>query len=228
MDILNIDIPIIVEGKYDKDKILKIAKAYVIQTNGFSIFNDKQLIKFIQKLAINGIIVLTDSDGAGLNIRNKINSIVQSKDKIYNIYIPQIVGKEKRKIEPSKEGYLGVEGVDTQILYSLLLPFDKKSSMPKSINNLTKTDFFNYGLSGQAESKEKRKYLCKLLSLPDNISSNALLDAINLLISKEEFFFALSKSLKKLHILNAAVHHGTAIGSYDTVGKVESAFDGSL
>ena len=187
---LNISMPIIVEGKYDKDKLLKIANAFVIQTNGFSIFTDKQLQVFIKKISNDGIIVLTDSDNAGLNIRNKINSFI-SKDKIYNLYIPQIEGKEKRKVAPSKEGLLGVEGVSTDILIKLLKPFD--SSIPKLNQNLTKTDFYNLGLAGKNNSLKKRKELCAILSLPTNLSSNALLKAINLLISKEDFELALQK-----------------------------------
>lgn len=187
---LNISMPIIVEGKYDKDKILKIANAFVIQTNGFSIFTDKQLQAFIKKISLNGIIILTDSDGAGLNIRNKICSFIPEK-KVYNIYVPQIYGKEKRKSLPSKEGYLGVEGMSCDILINLLKPFD--GNTPQFNQNLTKTDFYNLGLAGKANSLEKRKMLCELLSLPTNISSNALLKTINLLISKEDFENALKK-----------------------------------
>lgn len=191
---LNISLPIIVEGKYDKIKILSIANAYVIVLNGFSIFNDKEMQQFIKKIAKNGIIILTDSDGAGLNIRGKLNSFL-SPDRVYNLYIPSVLGKEKRKDSPSKEGLLGVEGMSSDILIKLLSPFD--SSVPKENKMLTKTDFYFLGLSGKKDSKEKRKYLCSCLSLPSNISSNALLDAINLLISEEDFNEAMEKVNEK-------------------------------
>ena len=123
---LNISKPIIVEGKYDREKILSIANARVITTNGFGVFKDKELTKYIRKLAEKeGIIVLTDSDGAGLVIRNKINSILP-KDKVFNIYIPEVKGKEKRKKEPSKQGLLGVDGLDSDWLRNSLSEFDGK------------------------------------------------------------------------------------------------------
>ena len=189
---LNISIPIIVEGKYDKSKIKQIANAFVITTDGFHIFKDKNLQKYIQNISSkNGIIILTDSDGAGLTIRGKLNGIVP-KDKIYNIYIKQEQGKEKRKEEKSKEGLLGVEGMTNEYLTSLLLPFDTTSSFQNNLN-LTKTDLYNLGLVGGNDSASKRKMLCKYLSFPTNLSSNALLDAINNFVSKENFDIALKK-----------------------------------
>ena len=188
---LNISIPIIVEGRYDKSKILQIANAFVIETNGFHIFKDKQLQKYIQNISKDGIIIMTDSDGAGLNIRGKLNSILP-KDKVYNVYIKEEKGKEKRKTEASKEGLIGVEGMSNEYLISLLSPFDSSNSYISNMN-LTKTDFYNLGLSGGANSHEKRKILCEYLALPTNLSSNALLSAINYFISKEDFELALEK-----------------------------------
>jgi ribonuclease M5 len=187
---LNISRPIIVEGKYDREKILSIASARVITTNGFGIFKDGELIKYIRKLAEKeGIIVLTDSDGAGLVIRNKINSILP-KEKVFNIYVPEIKGKEKRKKEPSKQGLLGVEGIDSAWLENALSCFDGKE--PGKNAYISKTDMYLLGLSGKSESGKLRKELAKKLNLPTNLSSTSLLSAINLLISKEEFTKALN------------------------------------
>ena len=190
---LNISKPIIVEGKYDREKILSIANARVITTNGFGVFKDKELTKYIRKLAEKeGIIVLTDSDGAGLVIRNKINSILP-KDKVFNIYIPEVKGKEKRKKEPSKQGLLGVEGIDSDWLKNALSEFDGKE--PDRTAYLSKTDMYLLELSGKSESSYLRKELAKKLDLPTNLSSTSLLAAINLLISEEDFKEALN-SLK--------------------------------
>ena len=187
---LNISKPIIVEGKYDREKILSIANARVITTNGFGVFKDKELTKYIRKLAEKeGIIVLTDSDGAGLVIRNKINSILP-KDKVFNIYIPEVKGKEKRKKEPSKQGLLGVEGIDSDWLKNALSEFDGKE--PDRTAYLSKTDMYLLELSGKSESSYLRKELAKKLDLPTNLSSTSLLAAINLLISEEDFKEALN------------------------------------
>jgi len=187
---LNISKPIIVEGKYDREKILSIANARVITTNGFGVFKDKELTKYIRKLAEKeGIIVLTDSDGAGLVIRNKINSILP-KDKVFNIYIPEVKGKEKRKKEPSKQGLLGVEGIDSGWLKNALAEFDGKE--PDRTAYLTKTDMYMLGLSGKSDSSNLRKELARKLDLPTNLSSTSLLAAINLLISEEDFKEALN------------------------------------
>lgn len=186
---LNISKPIIVEGKYDREKILSIANARVITTNGFGVFKDKELTRYIRKLAEKeGVIVLTDSDGAGLLIRNKINSILP-KDKVFNIYIPEVKGKEKRKKEPSKQGLLGVEGIDSDWLKNALAEFDGKE--PDKTAYLTKTDMYLLGLSGKSESGNLRKELARKLDLPTNISSTSLVSAINLLISEEDFKKAL-------------------------------------
>ncbi len=187
---LNISKPIVVEGKYDREKILSIANARVLMTNGFGIFKDSELKKYIKKLAEKeGIIVLTDSDNAGLLIRNKINSFLP-KEKVFNIYIPEIKGKEKRKKEASKQGLLGVEGIDSDWLIQSLSQFDGKE--PEKETFLTKTDMYLLGLSGKSESSFLRKELAKKLDLPTNLSSTALLSAINLLITKEELNKALS------------------------------------
>ncbi len=186
MNKIKIDIPVIVEGKYDLIKLKSIIDANIITTNGFGIFKDKEKDDYIKKLAAKkGIIVLTDSDGAGLVIRNYLKSILP-KEKIFNIYPPQIEGKEKRKTMPSKEGFLGVEGIDAQMLRQLFLPVSSPE-ITEDTKKVTKLDLYLDGLSGGDKSEEKRNELKKRIGVPNNISSNALLDAINHLYSYEEY-----------------------------------------
>ncbi|MBR7082616.1 MAG: DUF4093 domain-containing protein, partial [Clostridia bacterium] len=176
---LKISKPIIVEGKYDRARVLSVAEATVISTDGFGIFKKSETAALIKKLAERrGIIVLTDSDGAGLVIRNYIKNITRGADMI-NVYVPQIKGKEKRKKTPSKEGYLGVEGMEREIVEKALAPFDDGGDgAPKM--SLTKADFYALGLSGKDSSAERRRALARVLGLPQNISASALIEAINL------------------------------------------------
>ena len=178
---IRLDRPVIVEGKYDKLKLSSILDATIITTNGFGIFNDKEKRLLIRRLAEkNGIFVLTDADGAGLVIRNLLRGCVP-KEKITNIYIPAVKGKERRKSAPSKEGYLGVEGIDTETLTAIFAPFAVGNSEPTERAKVTKADFYAAGLSGGEGSAEKRQKLAEKLGLPPHMSANALLEAINLL-----------------------------------------------
>lgn len=182
---LEISRPIIVEGKYDKIKLSSLVKANIITTDGFGIFNAKEKAKLIRRLAAeHSIIVITDSDGAGLVIRNFLRNLVP-KDKITHIYIPQIKGKERRKDAPSKEGFLGVEGMEADFLRGALAPF--ADGEPKPRMKMTKADLYAFGLSGREDSATRRGKLAKALDLPPNLSANALLEAICMLISEEEF-----------------------------------------
>ena len=175
---------IIVEGKYDKMRLEKICSSPVFTTEGFRIFKDKQKREFLRSLAKKrGILILTDSDRAGFMIRNHIKGFVK-EGKITQAYIPEIFGKEKRKASPSKEGKLGVEGIDESALIEIL----KKYSSPlQAGEKITKCDLYNAGLYGGADCTAARASLCKRLSIPEKISVTALLDALNTLITKEEF-----------------------------------------
>ena len=192
---LKIDLPIAVEGKYDKIKLASIVDANIITTGGFGIFSSDEKKLLIRRLAEpRGIIVLTDSDGAGLVIRNYFRSILPP-DKLIHLYIPQISGREKRKRQPSKAGILGVEGIDAGMLRKILEPFavggdrdnDEASANTDILNadstrrEVTKADFYSDRLSGGESSASRRAALCRLLGLPDNMSSNALLAAVNML-----------------------------------------------
>ena len=178
---------VIVEGKYDKIKLSSIADANIITTDGFGVFASAEKSLLIRRLAEPyGIIVLTDSDGAGLVIRNYFNSILP-KEKLIHLYIPQVAGKEKRKKSPSKAGMLGVEGIESDTLREILKPFSSGGIDVSKGREVTKADFYEDGLSGTESSSERRRMLCRQLSLPENMSANALLSAINLLYDYDKY-----------------------------------------
>lgn len=178
--------PIIVEGKYDKIKLDSILDAKIITTDGFGIFNNKEKLNLIRQLAKKDkLILLTDSDGGGHLIRSHIKTAIPS-DKLINLYIPRIEGKEKRKNAPSKEGVLGVEGIDADKLREMLLPYSNEGE-EKSHSEITKADFYALGLSGREDSRIKRERLLANLGFPLNMSPNAMLQAMQMLFSKEEF-----------------------------------------
>ena len=193
MEKLRIDYPIIVEGKYDKIKILSVADACVIQTDGFGVFKNSERLALIKKLAEKDkIIVMTDSDGAGKLIRSHITSAIP-KDKLIQLYIPQIEGKEKRKQAPSAEGYLGVEGTEADIIRRLLEPFASGAESFSDRAEITKLDFFELGLSGQADSSSRRDRLAVAIGLPRKMTANALLAAVNVLMDKDELYSVVKK-----------------------------------
>ncbi len=179
---------VIVEGKYDKIKLSQILDALIIDVGGFNIFKNKEKVQMIKKLADkNGVLILTDSDHAGFMIRNYLNGIIP-KDKIKHAYIPDIIGKEKRKKSYSKERKLGVEGVDDKIILDAINKVSlKKEEKTNNIKEITKMDFYEDGLSGRDNSSNKRKKLLKKLDLPENLSQNALIEVLNKTISYDEY-----------------------------------------
>jgi len=190
---LKISKPIIVEGKYDRQRVLEVVDGTVISTDGFGVFNRSDVASLIKKLAQkHGIIVLTDSDGGGLVIRNYIKNIVGGNG-VINVYIPQIKGKERRKKTASKEGFLGVEGMDREVIEKALSPY-ADGAAPTSKITLTKADLYSLGLSGGANSAVRREKLAEALGLPRNLSAKALIEAINLTATDEEFRLALAKT----------------------------------
>ena len=173
---------IIVEGKYDKIKLSSVVEANIIATNGFSIFNNAEKSALIRRLAKKcGIIILTDSDGAGFVIRNKIKNIIGSDCEIINLYSPQIFGKEARKSTASKEGYLGVEGIDADKIRELFEKAGLTTDSPVTSKTYTKADLYALGLSGRDDSAERRDEICRNNSLPCGMSANAFLAAVNML-----------------------------------------------
>ncbi len=192
MEKLKIPYPVIVEGKYDKIKLNSVIDADIFITEGFGVFRRSDKAAVFSELAKKTkIIVLTDSDGGGRVIRNFFNSSI-SKDRLIHLYIPQIAGKEKRKAKPSKAGTLGVEGMDIKTLYNLFLPFVNGEKL-KNKEKITKAELYEAGLSGRAGSCELRASVSKTIGLPEDISANALLEAVNILYGKEEFLKIVEK-----------------------------------
>ena len=186
---------IVVEGRYDKNALSQVVDAVIIETGGFGIFNDTQKQKLLRKMAEErGLIVLTDSDGAGFVIRNFIKGCVDPKT-VKHAYIPDIAGKEKRKKKGSKEGTLGVEGMRPEVLLSALRQAGASFSDGEADQErITKTDFFKLCLSGGTDSSKKRAELIKRLDLPEKLSSDALLDILNATVKREEFYRLVSTS----------------------------------
>ncbi len=181
---------IIVEGKYDKIKLSSIVDAVIIETDGFGVFGDKEKLRLIKRLAeLKGIIILTDSDRAGFKIRDYICGSVP-KEQIKNVYIPDIFGKEKRKFEHSKEGKLGVEGLDNKMLINA---FQKagvlinESSAPSNKRQITKADFYEEGLCGNENSNILRQKLIEYLQLPKRLSANRLIEILNVIMTYEQY-----------------------------------------
>ena len=191
---------IIVEGKHDKIKLANFIDGLIITTDGFGIFKNKEKQVLIRHLAeTRGILILTDSDGAGFVIRNFLKGTVSS-DKIKNAYIPDIFGKEKRKAQPSKEGKLGVEGISEEILCRAIANSGADCELNqthKIQSDITKADLFAYGLTGTPNSSKNRDILKKAMHLPENMTSNALLDILNCTMTKSEFEHICSELFRK-------------------------------
>ena len=192
MDKLKLRQAIVVEGKYDQNTLRQIVDTAIFTTNGFADMKDPALLRLLQQAAqTTGLVILTDSDGAGVLIRNTLKSALPETG-VLHAYIPDLPGKEKRKAAPGKEGLLGVEGMTPEILLKALrnagAEFADGSTPPPAREPITKQDLFALGLSGGPESAKKRAALLKALSLPAHMSANALLQALNVLFSREEFF----------------------------------------
>lgn len=179
---------IVVEGRYDKNTLSQILDAPILETSGFGIFKDKQQMSLLRRVAeTRGLIVFTDSDGAGFVIRNHIKSAIPGKY-LKHAYIPDIYGKEKRKAAPGKEGKLGVEGMTREVILESLrragATIEGEETIP--VRQITKQNLMELGLSGGADASAKRLKLLKKLNLPERMSSNAMLQALNLLYTYEE------------------------------------------
>ena len=179
---------IVVEGRYDKNTLSQIVDAPILETSGFGIFKDKEQMSLLRRVAQRrGLIIFTDSDGAGFVIRNHIKSVIPGKY-LKHAYIPDVYGKEKRKSSPGKEGKLGVEGISPEILLDALrrsgATIEGEVSLPNQ--GISKQDLMERGLSGGANASERRLLLKRKLGLPERMSANAMLQALNLLLSLEE------------------------------------------
>ena len=179
---------IVVEGRYDKNILSQIVDAPILETSGFGIMKDKAQLSLLRNVAkTKGLIVLTDSDGAGFVIRNFLKSAIPS-DQLKHAYIPDIHGKEKRKTSPGKEGKLGVEGMRPEIILDALRKAGatiEGETTVRTQQNITKQFLMELGLSGGQDSAAKRLALLKKLDLPEHMSSNAMLQALNLLMDSQ-------------------------------------------
>ncbi len=197
---LHIKETIVVEGKFDKERLKGITDAPIICTGGFSLYTNKNIINSIRKMAEKtGIIVLTDSDSAGFRIRNYIKQFVGKRGVVKHAYIPSIEGKERRKRVPGKEGLIGVEGMTEEDLLKILetVVTVEETASEADIKPITKAMFFEEGLSGKDDSFQKRRQLAKVLGLPVRISANAMLDLLNSAIGYDEYKKALEIVNKK-------------------------------
>lgn len=180
---------VIVEGKYDKIKLSSIIDGVIIPTNGFNIFKNKETLDIIRYFAKKtGIIILTDSDAAGFKIRSYIKGAVRD-GKITNVYIPDIFGKESRKAAPSKEGKLGVEGIEKDIILEAFRKAGVSAYENETVSEpITRLDFYELGFSGGKNSSEMRKKLLSELDLPERLTSTGIVDILNTLMTRQEFF----------------------------------------
>ena len=192
MEKIKITLPIIVEGRYDKSALMGYLDAKIITTGGFSIFNDKEKQALFRRISENGVILLTDSDGGGKQIRKFLMGILPP-DKIHNLYIPKIEGKESRKRYKSKAGTLGVEGMEKDTIIRLLSPFAEGEKEQKEVKMITKVDFFTDKLTGCDNASENRAWLCRECNLPEDMTPNALLEAMNLLYGYDEYKAIINK-----------------------------------
>ena len=178
---------IVVEGKYDKNTLSQLVDAPIFETNGFGVMKDRALVTLLRRAAgTRGLIVLTDSDGAGFVIRNYLKSVLP-KQGVFHAYIPDVPGKERRKDKPGKEGKLGVEGMRPEVLLQALERAGVRERTDER-PQITKTDLFLCGLSGGAGSARRRAELMRRLELPEHLGANAFLDALNLLMTREAIF----------------------------------------
>ncbi len=194
---------IIVEGRYDKAALSTIFDTIIIETRGFAIFNDGERRDFIKRIArTRGIIILTDSDGAGFVIRKLLKGCVKT-EQIKNAYIPDIYGKERRKSTASKEGKLGVEGMSREVLTDAVLRagatvLDGAEQSESQRRTLTKADMYSDGISGRGDSARLRELVLRELKLPSRLTSNALLEALNTFVTAEDYENALKKARDRL------------------------------
>ncbi len=189
---------VIVEGRYDKIKLSSVIDGLIIETGGFRIFKDKEQLAMIRRLAeTRGILILTDSDSAGFMIRNYLAGAIDPA-KIKHAYIPDVLGKEKRKEKPSKEGKLGVEGVPADTILAALERAGVicEDPQPQNLRVITKTDLYELGLSGREDSARRRKAFLNKLGLPEHLAVNPLVKVLNSMMTYEE----LCQTMKELSI----------------------------
>jgi len=181
--------PVIVEGRYDRIRLSSVIDGVLIETGGFRIFKDKELLASLRHLAnTTGVIIMTDSDASGFKIRNFLKNSLGSRAKITHVYIPSVKGTESRKAAPSAEGLLGVEGLDSRTLLQAFERAGVGCSQVEKKSDLSTADLFAAGLTGMANSADRRRRLLEKLSLPQRMSNSTMLTMLNTLLTREEFF----------------------------------------
>ena len=188
---LHIPFPVIVEGKYDKIRLSNIMDGQIITTDGFGVFRQEEKRLLLRRMAeVSPLILLTDSDGGGKVIRSHLTGMIP-RDRLIQLYVPQIRGKERRKVTPSAAGLLGVEGMEDDILYKLLYPYSVEGGVVAESrltdNPLSKADLYRDGLTGHPDSSARRDDLCRRVGLPTGMTSGAMLSALRMLLSYEEY-----------------------------------------
>ena len=188
---LRIKEAIVVEGRYDKNALSQVVDTVILETSGFGVFKDRERLALLRRLAEErGLIVLTDPDGAGFLIRNYLKGSIPP-DRVKHAYVPDVPGKERRKRAPGKEGKLGVEGMKPVVLLEALrragATFEDEAGAEGRGEPITKADLFALGLTGGADSAAKRQALLKELDLPEHLTPNGMLEALNLLYDRESF-----------------------------------------
>jgi len=186
---IHIDQTVVVEGRYDKSRLANLIDANIIECDGFGIFSDREKMSLLRALAEkNGLIIMTDSDRAGFRIRGYLKGCLGDKN-VKHVYIPQILGKERRKSAPSKDGFLGVEGVDDEIILNALrqagITGSVRTAEPRRA--VTVSDLYEDGLCGRGSSRILRKRLAERMGLPSNLSKNGLIEVINILCTYDEY-----------------------------------------
>jgi len=185
---LKVRMPIVVEGRYDRIRLSSVIDGIIIETGGFRVFKNKELISSLRSLSkTTGLIIATDSDHAGFKIRNYLKNALGKDAKLTHVYVPAIEGKERRKPVSSAEGLLGVEGMNEE---TLIMAFERAGVGCETVEkkaDLTRGDLYDAKLTGASDSSERRKKLLSLLSLPPNISTGVMLDLLNTLMTREEF-----------------------------------------
>ena len=181
---------VVVEGRYDKNTLSQVVDTLILETRGFGIFKDPERMALLRRAAEKrGLVVLTDSDGAGFVIRSRIKSAIPGKY-LKHAYIPDVYGKERRKRQPGKEGKLGVEGMSPQVLEQVLrragATFLEEGAPERESPALTKADLYAAGLTGRPDSAQRRQALLKRLDLPEHLTANALLEVLNACYSAQE------------------------------------------
>lgn len=185
MEKIKLSCAVLCEGKYDKIKLSSVIDGMILTTDGFSVFNNSEKRAMIKKLCeLRGLVIITDSDRAGVFIRQKLKGMLPN-DRVKHLFIPEIAGKEKRKQKPSKDGLLGVEGISSQTLYDIIAKADLDSffgdNKTANVLPLTKAQLYSLKLSGGEGSAERREKLCRKLQLPHGLTSNALICALEML-----------------------------------------------